>query len=183
MFFFVFRCSFSNGIFFHTPGSLPSRWPLRCPVWPLVRGDVSGCGRGRCAWCVTIGAAAPSVWVGGRLSLTTCQRSPWLVRGRRWCRCGLAVVGALLPVRCSPLVFGCIVAVLWLCCGCVVVAVAGVPGVSPSARLLPRCGLVAAARCRWVWIGRCGCRFVAGLSMCPGVAVAPCQMCAVGSWL
>ena len=25
--------------------------------------------------------------------------------------------------------------------------------------------VVAAARCRWVWIGRCGCRFVAGLSM------------------
>ncbi|MCR5550748.1 MAG: hypothetical protein K6F40_07425 [Bacteroidales bacterium] len=43
--------------------------------------------------------------------------------------------------------------------------------------------MVVAARCRWVWIGRCGCRFVAGLLMLPGVAVAPCQMCAAGSWL
>ena len=54
---------------------------------------------------------------------------------------------------------------------------------STGAAALSRCGLVVAARCRWVWIGRCGCRFVAGLLMLPGVAVAPCQMCAAGSWL
>jgi len=54
-----------------------------------------------------IGAAAPSMWVGGRV------------------RCQMCAVG------------------VWLGCGCDVVAVAGVPGMDPPARLLPRCGLVA----------------------------------------
>ena len=48
--------------------------------------------------------------------------------------------------------------------------------VSPSARLLPvRCAPLVR-----------GCDVAAAgvlLSMCPGVSVAPCQMCAAGSWL
>ena len=59
------------------------------------------------------GAAAPSMWVGGRCSIPASGRRVALVGCGRW------VVGVAS----------------WLGCGCDVVAVAGVPGMDPPARL------------------------------------------------
>ena len=81
----------------NTPGSLPYRWPLRCPVWPLVGRcgswcgwvvDVSGCGfhRRGCSldvgWCGRRGdvAAGWSVWpvlCRGRCQMCAAWLSPW----------------------------------------------------------------------------------------------------------
>ena len=75
-------------------------WPLSDVRRWCVAGLWLGCGRrGRCAWYGSTGAAAPSMWVGGRV------------------RCQMCAAG------------------VWLGCGCDVVAVAGVPGVDPPARL------------------------------------------------
>ena len=174
--------------------------PVRCA--PLVCGWVVaglwlGCGRrGRCAWYGSTGAAAPSVWIGRRgLAATVrpsyCQRCPdsptlntpgslpWpLSDVRRWV-VGVAAVVMWPPVgRCGS---WCGLVVYVAGCGfhrrgCSVslggrlgdVVAVGVAGLS----MCPGVGFIgAAARCRWVaavflvWIGRCGCRFVAGLSM------------------
>ena len=93
---------------------------------------VCGCGnfhRCRCSDYLPAVAVPPWSVVAASLSwygLAVVGVGSWL-----GCRCGR--VWPLPSVRCAPLVRG-----------CDVVAVAGVPGMDPPARLLPRCGLVAA---------------------------------------
>ena len=100
-----------------------------CLVWIHRRGCSLDVG-----WCGRLGdvAAGWLVWF----------VVVWLVRGdwSPWVRCSLSDVRRWC------------VAGLWLVRGCDVAAVAGVPGMDPPARLLPRCGLVAAVDW-WPWVG------------------------------
>ena len=84
-------------------------------LWPLVGGDKRA--RLGCRGCHRRGSL-PGVSVEistVAAALTVCQRSPCrlgdVVAVLSWY--GLAVVGALLPVRCAPLVCGWVVAVMW----------------------------------------------------------------------
>ena len=112
----------------------PARLLSRCglvaaaPCQMCAVGLWLGCGR---RWLVVINGRGSLPGAGVEIStvaaaLTVCQRSPWV---------------------------GWVVDVDWWPLGCRrgdVVAVAGVPGMDPPARLLPRCGLVAVG-----WLQRC----------------------------